>query len=128
MPCAASMKDMGSPEMMEKYKKGPVGFLTVLPPGPINMGKSLVLWFLYSILIGIFTGYTARLGLAPGAEYMTVFRLTATVAVLGYGFIYLHDSIWKGLSWRTTFKFLVDGVIYGLVTAGTFAWLWPDGM
>ena len=22
-------------------------------------------------------------------------------------------------------KFVVDGVIYGLVTAATFAWLWP---
>jgi hypothetical protein len=25
-----------------------------------------------------------------------------------------------------TLKFVVDGVIYGLVTAGTFGWLWPE--
>ncbi|MCH8147984.1 MAG: hypothetical protein IH987_08320 [Planctomycetes bacterium] len=28
-PCPESTKDMGTPEMIEKYKKGPVGFMAV---------------------------------------------------------------------------------------------------
>ena len=35
------------------------------------------------------------------------------------------DSWWKGVSWSSTLKYVFDGVLYGLATAGTFAWLWP---
>ena len=37
----------------------------------------------------------------------------------------LPDSIWRGQSWCTTAKNVFDGLVYGLVTAGTFGWLWP---
>ncbi len=70
--------------------------------------------------------YVARFSLEPGADYLAVFRLTGTIAVLGYAFANIPESIWKGVSWSVTAKFVVDGVIYGLVTAGTFGWLWPD--
>ena len=125
-PCPGSMKDMGSPEMLAKYNQGPVGFLTVLPSGPPAMGKSLVIWFLYSVLIGVFVAYVADLGLSRGAAYLAVFRMTGTVAVLAYGVTYIPNSIWKGGRWSTTLKFLFDGLVYGLVTGGTFGWLWPE--
>ena len=127
-PFPGSMKEMGSPEMVDKYKKGPVGFLTVIPNGAPAIGKSLIQWFLYSILVGAFVAYAARMGLERGADYMQVFRLTGTVAILGYGISYIPQSIWKGASWATTLKFIFDGVVYGLVTAGMFGWLWPDAM
>ena len=126
-PCPSSMKEMGSPDMMEKYRTGPVGVLTVMPNGTPNMGKHLTLWFLFSILISVFAAYVGSLGLSRGAEFMTVFRATATVAILGYGVSHFQDSIWKGLSWGVTSKFFLDGVIYGVVTGATFAWLWPKG-
>lgn len=31
-PCAGSMKEMSSPEMIEKQKRGPVGWLTIINP------------------------------------------------------------------------------------------------
>ena len=125
-PCPDSMKDMSSPEMIEKYKQGPVGILSVLPNGPPNIAKSLVQWFLYSVLLSVFVGYVAALGLGRGAEYMAIFRMTGTVAILAYAVPNISESIWKGQSWTTTVKFIVDGIVYGLVTAGTFGWLWPD--
>ena len=79
-PCAASMKDVGSPEMIEKCQLGPVGFLTVVPSGPPGMGKNLIQWFLYSVLISLVVAYVALLGLFLGATYATVFRVTGTVA------------------------------------------------
>ncbi|HEX9705474.1 MAG TPA: hypothetical protein VGA20_09525 [Gemmatimonadales bacterium] len=63
MPRAYGAQEMRSPEFAEKVKKGPLAILTVLPPGPIRMGKNLTRWFL--------------------------------------------------------------GLIYALLTAGTFGWLWP---
>ncbi len=127
-PCAGTMKNMGSPEMVEKFNQGPVGFLTVVPSGVPAMGKSLTQWFMFSILVGVFIAYAAALGLDPGAAYMAVFRLTGTVAILGYAMGALPDSIWKGRGWGITLKFVFDGVVYGLVTAGTFGWLWPDAV
>ena len=124
-PCPASMKEMCSPEMIAKFKEGPVGHLTIRPSGVPAMGKSLGQWFAYSIVIGLFVAYIATLGLPAGAEGMSVFRLTSAAAVLGYALGYVPDSIWKGLSWNTTGKFVLDGVAYGLVTGAAFAWLWP---
>ena len=128
IPRAGSMKEMATPEMIEKYKRGPVGFMTVIPSGPPAMGRNLVLWFLYSIFIGVFVAYVSALGLSRGADYLAVFRIAGTVAILGYAVSSIPDSIWKGQRWGITLKFVFDGVVYGLVTAGTFGWLWPDAV
>lgn len=124
-PCAGSMKAMASSEMITKYDAGPVGFMNVVPSGVPNVGKSLLQWFLYSVVIGIFTAYAAALGLDRGADAMTVFRVTAAVAVLGYAAADIPSSIWKGQRWACTMKFVADGVVYGVATGATFAWLWP---
>ncbi|MEZ5990262.1 MAG: hypothetical protein R3F30_14310 [Planctomycetota bacterium] len=127
LPCPSSMKDMASPEVCEKFKQGPVGFLILRPAGMPNMGKGLLQWFLYSVLLSFFVAYIATMGLPEDADYDLVFRFTGTTAILGYSLAYIPDSIWKGLSWSTTLKFFVDGVIYGLFTGGVFGWLWPRG-
>ncbi len=124
-PCAGSMKEMGTPEMQEKMKRGPVGFMTVLPNGNCNIGKSLIQWFLLSLVIGVFTAYVCALTLQKGAEFGLVLRIASTLAILGYAFSSIQDSIWKGLSWSISLKFFIDGVVYGLTTGACFAWLWP---
>jgi hypothetical protein len=118
-------KDWQSPEMKERYEKGPVGFLSVLPNGMPAMGKNLLLWFVYSILVGVFVGYITGLSQAAGAHYGEVFRVAGTVAILAYALPNMVDSIWKGIRWAVTLRFIADGVAYGLVTAGVFGWLWP---
>ena len=125
-PCAGSMKEMSSPEMIEKFTRGPVGFMTVFPSGPPGIGKNLAQWFLYTVLVGAAVAYVGTVALAPGAEYGMVFRLTGTVAILVYALGSVPNSIWKGTKWTTTAKFLFDGVVYGLLTGGTMGWLWPD--
>lgn len=125
MPRASSMKDMGSPEFTEKMKKGPVMIFTVVPNGPATMGKSLTLWFLYSVLVGFFAAYLTGRTLAAGADYLEVFRYIGTTAFLGYSLALLQTSIWYRRAWGTTIKSMIDGLIYALVTAGVFGWLWP---
>lgn len=125
MPRASSMKDMSSPEFTEKMKKGPVMIFTVVPNGPATMGKSLTLWFLYSVLVGFFAAYLTGRTLAAGADYLEVFRYIGTTAFLGYSLALLQTSIWYRRAWSTTIKSMIDGLIYALVTAGVFGWLWP---
>lgn len=124
-PCPASMKDMSSPEMIEKYKKGPVGLVHVLPSGPPMMSKYLAMWFAYCLLIGIMVAYLTGRTLSVGEHYLTVFRIAGTVAFLGYAVGTIQESIWKGQLWSTAIKHIADGLVYALLTAGVFGWLWP---
>lgn len=124
-PGCESMKDMGSPEMLAKYREGPVGHMTILPTGVPSIGKCLIQWFLFCVVIGVFVAYGAWHALPKGAPYLEVFRLTGTLALLGYSASYAVDAIWKGQRWRATAKYILDGLLYALVTAGAFGWLWP---
>lgn len=126
IPCAGSMKVMKSPEFIEKYRTGPVAFLTVMKSGTPNMGPSLAQWFVYLIVVGIFAAYITGRALAPGAHYLEVFRFAGCTAYVGYALALWQDAIWYKRSWIATLKNNIDGLVYGLVTAGTFGWLWPS--
>ncbi|SYZ74775.1 conserved membrane hypothetical protein [Candidatus Zixiibacteriota bacterium] len=125
LPRGESMKEMKTPEFDEKLAKGPVIVMTVLKNGPISMGKSMVLWFLYCIVIGILAAYIAWHAVQPGTSYLGVFRFVGCSAFMGYSLALLQQSIWYGRSWSSVLISVFDGLIYGLVTAGTFGWLWP---
>jgi hypothetical protein len=118
-------KDMKSPAMLEKYKQGPVGFMTIMPSGPPAMPKFLIQWFGFCLVIGFFVAYLAAHTIAPGATYPEVFRVVGTAAFLAYGLGNLSNGIWKGQTWSMTIKEVLDGLVFGLLTAGTFGWLWP---
>ena len=125
LPRPSSMADMKNPAYLEKVTKGPVLVMTVIPSGPPSMGKSLVLWFIYSIVVSFFSAYISGRALATGANYLHVFRFVGSTAFLSYSMALLQDSIWYSKRWSTTLKSMVDGLIYALLTAGTFGWLWP---
>jgi len=112
-----SFKEMKSAPVIEKLKRGPVGLLTVLPSGPPAMGKNMVQWFLYCVVISIFAAYLSGRLLAPGTAFLQVFRVVGTVAFLGYGAAHAQESIWSGRSWVVTLKHLFDSVIYAALTA-----------
>lgn len=126
VPCVRDMKEMRSPEMVRKRAEGPVAFITVLPNGPVNMGKQLLLWFLYSIGIAVFVAYLTSRMLAPGTAYLQVFRLAGTIAFLGYAGAVVWTGIWKGVPWSNVGKDVFDGLVYALLTAGAFAGFWPE--
>jgi hypothetical protein len=123
-PSCSSMKELNSPEMVEKRTKGPVGTIMIWS-GEVNMGKCLLQWFAYCVVISVFVAYLTGLALPRGAAGHTVFRIAGTAAVLGYAFGSVTNSIWKGVAWSTSLKFVFDGVLYGLATGAVFAWLWP---
>ena len=123
-----SFKEMKSAPVIEKMKRGPVGLLTVLPSGAPAMGKNMVQWFLYCVVISIFAAYLSGRTLAPGTAFLQVLRIVGTAALLGYGAAHAQESIWSSRSWLVTFKHLLDSVIYAALTAGTFGWLWPKSL
>lgn len=118
-------KDMKSPAVIEKFKRGPVGFLTIVPNGPPALPKFLAQWFVYTLLLGFFVAYLTGHTLAAGTPYLAVFRVAGTAAFLAYGLGHLSDGIWKGQLWSNVTKEVIDGLVYALLTAGCFGWLWP---
>jgi len=118
-------KDMKSPAVVEKYKAGPVGMMIVFPTGQPFMPKFLGLWFGYCLLVGFFVAYLAAHTIAPGTYYLSVFRVVGTAAFLSFGLGPLANVIWKGYPWGFVLKEVIDGLIYALLMAGTFGWLWP---
>ena len=124
-PHAAGTKDMGSEEMQAKFKRGPVGTMNIVQNGAPAMGKLLGLWFAYSLLVGFFAAYLASRTLGPGTHYLAVFRIVGASTFMAYSFAHFSDAIWKQKPWTMSLKHVFDGLIYGLVTAGVFGWLWP---
>jgi hypothetical protein len=124
-PHAGSAAGMNDPAFVAKATKGPIAFMTIAPGGPPSMTSNLVFWFLYSIVVSLFSAYIAGRAVGPGADYLTVFRFVGATTFIGYALALPQYSIWYRRSWATTLKSMFDGLIYGLLTAGVFGWLWP---
>jgi hypothetical protein len=124
-PYAMDPKEMKSPELQRKFVEGPVGVLTLRRPGPPVMGANLVQWFVFTLVVSFFIAYVAGHALSPGTDYLRVFQLVGAVGFLAYAAGQLPAAIWMGKPWSIAGKEVFDGLIYGLLTAGTFGWLWP---
>jgi len=124
IPHAGTAANSRSPEFKEKFKRGPVAVMTVMR-GDFNMGSRFAQWFGYLIVVGVFAGYIAGRALPRGAHYLAVFRFAGCTAFVAYGLALWQNSIWYSRSWATTMRSTIDALIYGLLTAGVFGWLWP---
>lgn len=125
-PCC-DMKDMKDPEKKKRYEAGPHGLIVLLPGVP-NWPKNLVLTFIYYLVVGVCVAYAAKLafgGRPVEPAFMDAFRFTGAVAVFAYCLGSIPGTIWFGHSWRSQVMYLIDGVVYGVVTGLIFAWLWP---
>jgi hypothetical protein len=125
VPRPSNSQEMRSPEFAEKRKRGPVMVVTVMPNGGAPMWPNLLLWFVYLAVVGVFAAYISGRALPVGTSYRQVFRFAGTTAFMGYSVAIWQMSIWYRRAWSTTIKATVDGLIYALLTAGTFGWLWP---
>lgn len=124
-PFANTPAQMQQPDYVEKRKRGPALFMTLTTSGETGMGKSLLQWFIYVLIISLLTACLAQLALAAGAPYPDVFKFAGLAAFMAYAVGHPHQSVWYRQKWSVTVKYLLDGLIYSLLTAGVFGWLWP---
>jgi len=126
VPHAGSSAGMREPAFIAKAAKGPLAFMTLAPGAVPSMGPSLAAWFVYCLVVSAgvaaFTWYITGPTNAPAY----VFHVGGAVAFACYGMALPQMSIWYRRSWATTGKSLFDSLIYGAVTGGIFAWLWPQ--
>ncbi|HEX9729835.1 MAG TPA: hypothetical protein VGA37_15165 [Gemmatimonadales bacterium] len=125
-PHTTDMAEFKSEEFQKRLSEGPVGLMIVQTANVrTNMGKPMLLSFVYYLVVAIFVAYVTGSTVGAGEEYMRVFRISGTVATIAYTAAMFPDAIWFGRQWASTWKSVVDGVVYGLLTAGVFGWLWP---
>ena len=125
LPYCPGMKEMNSPEMQKKFVEGPIAVMNLRRPGPPGMGPSLGQWFVFSLIVSFFIAYIAAHTIPQGTPYLGVFRVVGAVGFLAYAAGQIPAAIWMGKPWSIASKEVIDGLLYGLVTAGTFGWLWP---
>jgi hypothetical protein len=123
VPRCDSMKEMRTPEAKAKRLRGPVFFATFIS-GEMAMGKSMFLWFVYLLVISYFAGYVGAHAGNVGAVAVHSRRIIGITAFLGYGGALCQASIWFQRSWCITIRSLIDSLVYAVVTAATFGWLW----
>lgn len=126
VPYAGGPEAMRSEEYRAKVERGPVAVMTVMPRSAMtSMGSQLLQWFAYTLLVGVFAAYLSGRTLGVGAPYLEVFRLTGTVAFACYAMGLPQRSIWYWQGWGATLRSMLDGLLYAVLTAGVFGWLWP---
>lgn len=122
------MEDMKKPEMQDKFRQGPIGMMMLRRSGLPNMGPSLLQWFIFILVVSYFCAYVGASTLVAGTAGLQVFRVIGTVGFMAYAFGALPMGIWWGQPWKAVVKDMIDGLIYGLITAAIFAWLWPQAV
>ncbi len=125
LPRPSGPDDMKSAAFQEKVKAGPVMVVTVMPNGMMSMARNLGLWFVYCLAVSVCAAYIAGRALPAGVPYLRVFRFAGATAFFAYSMALWQMTIWYQRKWSTTIKANVDGLIYAMLTAGTFGWLWP---
>ncbi len=124
-PWCGDMKERNQPEFQKKWAEGPSGVLIMRRAGGTSMGPMLIQMVIYHLVVGFLVAYLAGRTLQHGADYLAVFRVVGTAATLAYGFGTIPQTIWYQYSWGYTLRTIFDGLLWGLLTAGVFGWLWP---
>jgi len=125
LPYCTGGKEMQDPAMVQKFVDGPVGFLLLKANGMQSLGRMLGSWFTFSLVAAFAVAYVASRTMAPGADYLQVFRVVGTITFLTYTGGSVIDGIWMGKPWRSVMIDALDGLIYGCLSGGAFGWLWP---
>ena len=125
IPYAHSKEDWNSPEVRQKFQTGPVGLL-VIGRNTAGMSRQLIAQGVYVLCVSLMVAYVASAALftVDAPTYLKVFQVTGATATLAYSAALFTSSIWFHVPWGNTVRHALDGLVYGLLTAGFFGWLW----
>ena len=125
IPWCKGMEAMKDPAMQAKFQQGPVAWVHLRAGGPINMGACLGQWFVFCLFVSIACAGLAGHALPAHPDSHLAFHTVGLAALLGYSFGEIPNAIWRGQPWAVTVKYFIDGIVYAVITAATFCWLWP---
>jgi len=121
-PYATHKTAQSDKAFQEKYAKGPVGCLDVYKP--INMASNMIQTILFFFVTATVIAYITHVACPPADEatdFMKVFRISGTIAVLTYASSGILNRIWFQARKITDF---IDGCVFGLILGLIFAALY----
>lgn len=124
-PHMSTPEHLKDPAFHAKLEQGPCGTMTLRQPAPLQMGPYLGRQFIYHLLMSVFIAYLAGRAVALDAEYLRIFQVVGATAILGYVGALFPEAIWYHQPRHYVVGKVVDGVVWGLLTAGSFAGFWP---
>ena len=124
-PHPPSMQAMNEPGFIAKLDQGPVGIMTVRKPGKIVMGPFLIKQAVFHLIVSVLIAYLAGRTLPADVTYLRAFQVVGTTAMLAYIAAIFPEAIWYQPPRNYVTAKVVDGVVWGLLTAGAFAGFWP---
>lgn len=124
-PHAQGPEAMKDPAFAARWEAGPRGIMTLQRPGPFSMGPYLGKQFVFHLLVSIVIAYIAGRSLGPDVAYLRVFQVVGTIGILAYLAGAIPEAIWYQQPGHYVTGKVVDGIVWGLLTAGSFAGFWP---
>ena len=118
-------KETKDPDLLKRCEAGPVGTVVVWKGNPMNMGKTLGLHLLHTLVLSTLVCYFTYKILGHGTQYLSVLKIGGYIGVLAYVGASASQAIWFGRPWGVIAKEVADGVFYGLLMASVLGWLWP---
>ena len=105
----------------------PVAMLTVRKSGPPEMGTCLGLWFVFTLGVAAFAACVASSAVGSGGNTKMGAHIVGMLSFIAYGGGSIQMGIWMGKPWGSVAKDMLDSVIYAVISALVFMWLWPAG-
>jgi hypothetical protein len=129
-PALSTPGERPTPEDMKRWAVGPSGWLSLVPAGPINMGRNLGLSLLMNLFVSFSVAYVATLTLGSVPLQMfpherVVFRVVSTIGFLAYAIGPAYEAIWYWKPFKSLAYTVLDALLFGLAMGATFGWLWP---
>ncbi|MBS0633540.1 MAG: hypothetical protein JSS11_16645 [Verrucomicrobia bacterium] len=124
IPFCKDMKEMGSADMQQKYREGPLAQITLGPVGAPKIGKFLGLWFVWTLVVSAVAAYLAARVCGFSHPHAAA-KLAGAIVFVSLGFGTVSESIWSMRPWSSSVKFLIDAALYGLGAGLVFLYLWP---
>lgn len=124
-PHGGGPEAMKDPVYMAKFEAGPRGTMTIQTPGKFSMGPYLGKQFVFHLVVSIVIAYVVSRSLGTDVSYLRAFQVSGTVAMLAYIAGLVPEAIWYQQPRHYVVAKVVDGVVWGLLTAGSFAGFWP---
>ncbi len=118
----STLKD---PAVQAKFEQGPIAKINLSPNGMFNLGKFLGQWFVFCVVVSIVCAGLAAHALPAKPAAPAIWHTVGLAALLGYSIGEGTNSIWRAQPWTVSIKYAIDGLVYAIITAATFAWLWP---
>ncbi len=124
-PNCGSTEEWKSDAFKDRWKAGPWGTIVIPKAAPV-FARNLLVTFSLFLGVSVIVGFLASRAFDGSEPYFEIFTFCGLACALTYCSMGLPNAAFMMDPLRGMLTCLVDGIVFALLTAGTFAGLWPE--